>query len=179
MFREILILLNTAILLAVAGIYYLHFERQLNVAYVDALHLIDNYAGINAARENYRKQSAVWLANIDSMTREAEQALKDHKQNGSSMSSRERKVSEEVVQMKRTQLMDYQKAIQEKAAQANDEMTRQAIESINAYLKEYGAKKGYDIILTATEYGNIAFAADSMNITDDVLQGLNQQYAGQ
>ncbi|MEM8567076.1 MAG: OmpH family outer membrane protein, partial [Bacteroidota bacterium] len=59
------------------------------------------------------------------------------------------------------------------------QMTSQVLEQINAYLKTYGEQNNYRIILAATEYGNVAYAADGLDITEEVLEGLNNEYAGQ
>lgn len=57
-------------------------------------------------------------------------------------------------------------------------MTADVVNEVNAFLKEYGEEKGYTIIMAATEYGNIAYADEDLDITDEVLERLNKQYAG-
>jgi outer membrane protein len=57
-------------------------------------------------------------------------------------------------------------------------MTGDVLTQINAYLKKYGKAKGYKIVMAATEYGNIAYADEGLDITADVLVGLNKEYAG-
>lgn len=57
-------------------------------------------------------------------------------------------------------------------------MTGDVVTHVNAYLKKYGESKGYKIILAATEYGNLAYAEEGLDITDQVLEGLNKEFAG-
>jgi outer membrane protein len=57
-------------------------------------------------------------------------------------------------------------------------MTSDVVTQVNAYLKKYGESKGYTVILAATEYGNLAYADDDLDITDEVLEGLNKEYSG-
>ncbi|MBD2767443.1 hypothetical protein IC235_06010 [Hymenobacter sp. BT664] len=47
---------------------------------------------------------------------------------------------------------------------------------MNASLKQYGKAKGYTFILGATDAGNILYAAEGTELSDGVLNGLNEQY---
>ena len=67
----------------------------------------------------------------------------------------------------------------EKASQEDSEMTSQVIEQVNAYITKFGQDNGYQIIMAATEYGNVAYADESLDKTDKVLEGLNNSYNGQ
>jgi outer membrane protein len=74
--------------------------------------------------------------------------------------------------------MDYQQAMNTQAQQEDQKMTGEVLTQINAYLKKYGKAHGYKIVMAATEYGNIAYADESLDITADVLKGLNEEYQG-
>jgi len=95
------------------------------------------------------------------------------------MTKKEKELSQELIRTKQKQLMDYQRAMNEKAAQEDNTMTGQVLEQVNAYVKKYGEDKGYQIIMAATDYGNVAYADESLNVTDEVLEGLNKLYTGQ
>ena len=47
---------------------------------------------------------------------------------------------------------------------------------INQYISEYGKKNGYSFIFGATGEGNLMYADDINNITDDVIADINKQY---
>jgi hypothetical protein len=50
-------------------------------------------------------------------------------------------------------------------------VNQEILAEINTYIKQYGKEKGYDFILGATDNGNIVYAAEGKDITDDVLAG--------
>ena len=52
------------------------------------------------------------------------------------------------------------------------------INDINDYVKEYGKKKGYDIIFGASGSGNVMYASEASDLTEDVLKGLNAEFEG-
>jgi outer membrane protein len=58
----------------------------------------------------------------------------------------------------------------------NSVMLRKVMNSIMEYLKEYNKGKNFHYILGNTFDGKILFADESLNITSDVLKGLNEQY---
>jgi len=71
--------------------------------------------------------------------------------------------------------MEYQlQALVEKTQKKNEEIRKTIID----YLKEYNKNAKYDYILTYTEGpgGSILLTNDSLNITNEVLEGLNAQY---
>jgi len=131
------------------------------------------------ARKAYQQKASVWKANVDTLANDVQQAIKDYEKESVSMTTKEKELSRELIRTKQKQLADYQKAIQNKAGQEDGQMTQQVLEEVNAYIEEYGKKHGYRIIFAATEYGNIAYAVDGLNITDEVLEGLNKRYTGQ
>lgn len=161
-----------------ATLFYLHFSQQ-KVAYVDSAKLINGYQGMIEARKEYQKKSAMWKANIDTLMSEVKTSIQDYEKNSSRMTAKEKELSKELIRTKQKQLNDYQKAMSEKAGQEDAAMTGQVLDEVNAFIQKYGKEHGYRIIMAATEYGNIAYAADGLDITDEVLEGLNQTYAGQ
>ena len=72
--------------------------------------------------------------------------------------------------------MHYRQAIQEKAQSEEAHSNQVILGEINGYIKYYGKEKGYDFILGATDNGNIVYAAEGKDITEEVLAGLNKQY---
>lgn len=163
--------------IALAVLYYFRFSSP-QVVYVDSRRLINEYKGMIEAKKAYQQKSLLWKANIDTLATEVQESLKNYEKEIGKMTAREKQLSEELLRTKQQQLMDYQKAINEKAASEDSEMTARVLEQINVYIQNYGKEYGYKIIFAATQYGNIAYAEEGTDITDKVLEGLNKQYAG-
>jgi len=51
-----------------------------------------------------------------------------------------------------------------------------ALSTVNAYLLRYGKKHRYKVILIAAN-GNIAYADERIDLTDDVVESLNREYS--
>lgn len=57
------------------------------------------------------------------------------------------------------------------------EFNRDIGREINAFLEGYCADKPYELVLSTSELGLVRWAHSSLDITTDVLNGLNEQYA--
>jgi outer membrane protein len=52
------------------------------------------------------------------------------------------------------------------------------ISQLNSYVKEFGKKNNYSIILGATDNGNVMYADTSLNISKEIIEFINNKYNG-
>lgn len=157
---------------------YVTYQRS-TIVYVDSNQLINSFKGMQDARKTYQQKAAAWKANIDTLSSEVQKQIMNYEKESSNMTVKERNLSEELIRTKQKQLMEYQQAMNAQAQQEDSKMTGEVIAQINAFIRRYGEEKGYTIVMAATEYGNIAYADEGLDITEEVLEGLNNEYSGQ
>jgi outer membrane protein len=174
-------LLFVVTLLNFLGLLFLGYvtSQHPSIVYVDSNQLINNFKGMQNARKVYQQKAVTWKANIDTLSAEVQRQIVDYEKQSGKMSVKERQLSEELIRTKQKQLMDYQQAMNAQAQQEDSKMTGEVIVQINSFIKKYGEEKGYTIVMAATEFGNIAYAKEGLDITDEVLEGLNKEYSGQ
>ena len=131
------------------------------LAYVNSNKLMQGYHGATAQHDVFQAKAKEWQQRVDSLSTEL-QAL--------STAPADTRTGKE------QQLLRYRDAVQQQAQQENQRVTQAVLDEINTYIKQYGKEKGYAFILGATETGNIVYAAEGTDISDDVLKGLNAQY---
>lgn len=153
------------------------FYKSEKVAYLDTGVLLNGYKGMQDASADFQKQKAVWQANVDTLTSELQFSIAEHEKNFSQMSDKEKQLSTELLERKRQEYYQYQQAMEQKAREEDQKITSQVIEEVNVFVKEYGANNGYKIILGTTGNGNLMYAAEGLNLTEDVLAQLNERYA--
>jgi outer membrane protein len=178
MSQRLPLILSILALLGVIVIGAVVFTTPTKMVYVDATKLINEYKGMQDARKNYQQKASVWKANVDTLAQEVQQQIMNYEKEHSRLSAKEQKLTEELLRTKQKQLMDYQQAMNAQAQQEDQKMTGEVVAQINAYIKKYGQSKGYNIVMAATQYGNIAYADEGLDITKDVLEGLNKEYTG-
>ena len=60
--------------------------------------------------------------------------------------------------------------------QENDKNSIRLRDSINAYLKEYNKDRKYSLIINNAGFNNLLYADPALNITQEVIDGLNKRY---
>ncbi len=146
------------------------------IAYVDSGKLLDGYKAMVQARSEFQKKEAVWKNNVDSLTMDVQNAIKTYEKTAALGTENEKKLSKELISTKQKQLYDYQAAIQQNAGQEEQRLTQGVLTTVNNYLLRYGKKHRYKMILIAAN-GNIAYANDGIDLTDEVVENLNKEYA--
>jgi outer membrane protein len=165
--------------IAIAGIIFtwvFFMGRTMKVVYVDNNVLMTKYEGMKYARKEYEKKAAAWQANSDTLMTEWQNELKAYEKERSRMTTKERELKEQLLGNKQQQINQYQEAIQLKSKEEEQKTLQTPLNEINDYLKEYGKKRGFTYILGATGAGNIVYANEARNITEEVLKGLNELY---
>ena len=176
--NRIALILSMINMIGLLVLGYASYDRS-PIVYVDSNQLINNYRGMVNARKAYQQKAVSWKANIDTLANEVQKQIIQYEKESVRMTSKERQLSEELIRTKQKQLAEYQQAMNAQAQQEDSKMTGEVIGEINAFIKKYGEQKGYTIVMAATEYGNIAYADEGLDITEEVLDGLNKEYSGQ
>ncbi|WP_396146006.1 OmpH family outer membrane protein [Flavobacterium sp.] len=169
-----LILSALAILLAAVSFYFAKSSSEL--VYVDVNKLIEGYKRTKIAKAEFDKKANTMKGNIDSLMTGWQKELQSYEKERASLSPKELQLKQELLQNKQQQINGYQEAIQKKIQEEDKKVTQTVINDINDYVKEYGKKHGYKIIFGASGGGNIMYADDSSDLTEEVLKGLNADY---
>ena len=165
------------IILQLFIVYSLYFKSS-NIVYVDSNELLESYEGMKVARQAFQQKAVQWQANIDTLKSELDREIKKYEAEKGGMSTKERQLSEELINTKQKQFIDYQQGIQQKSQQEDYQMTQQVLIEVNSFIEEYGKKKGFKIILGANSSGNIVYAEDVLDITEELKVELNRNYQG-
>ena len=163
-----------AIVLSIVAIYFAKSNSQL--VYVDVNKLIEGYSRTKVAKAEFDKKANLLKANVDSLVGNWQKELKNYEKERATLSSKELKLKQELLGNKQQQINGYQEAIQKKIQEEDKKVTQTVINDINDYIKEYGKDHNYKIIFGASGGGNIMYADESTDLTEEVLKGLNAEY---
>ena len=171
-----LIISIVALVVALSG-WTKEFLLEKEVVYLDSNKLLSQYEGMTRARAAFEKKSVVWQANIDTLQQELTRQIMTFEKESKGMTPKEQDLSKELIKSKKREFAQYQQAIQQQAQQEDAQMTQHVLDVVNTFIQEYGESQGYELILIADQ-GNIAYAVDGLNITDEVVTELNNAYHG-
>ena len=149
------------------------------IAYVRTGVLINKFLGMQEASEKYEQKSAARQANIDSLSSTLRKAIKNYKTDSLGMPDSVKVKRESYIFQLQQGVMQYQKAAADMAAEQEQNMTEGILNQMNGYIEQYGKDHGYDMILGTTSAGNLLYGHEAFDITDEVLEGLNNSYKGE
>lgn len=154
-------------------------DSKEKLVYINSAQLLNEYKGMQKARQAFQIKSKKWQSNIDSLVSDIENLIVIHEKGMPAMTKKEVVASKAGIEAKQRELMKYQEAIRNNAAAEDEKMTQNVLNEVNDFLVEFGKANDYKIILSATSAGNIVYAEESLDITSQVIDALNLQYLGQ
>ena len=150
----------------------------LKIAYVDIDTLLTNYKlWIQLNEEMIRKEENVRATlNEKGKKLQAEYAEFERKLNNNAFVTRERAESEQARILKQSEeLEQLQERLGNELAVENNKNNALFRDSINAFIRDYNKEHGYNIILSRIG-DNILYIDYEMNITQEIIDGLNARY---
>lgn len=166
-----------ALIVSMCSFFYLKSSSQL--VYVDINKLMDGYKRTSIEKSKFEEKAKLMQSNVDSLVADWQNELKVYEKERATMSEKELELKQELLGNKQQQINNYQKAIQGKIQEEDQKASQTVINDINDYVKEYGKKHNYRIVFGASGSGNVMYADEDANLTDEVLEGLNSEYQGE
>lgn len=166
-------LIQALLAVAVIVLFYLSFNSKRQQVYIDTSKIMQGYQKMQQVEKEIEQKTKMYQANLDTLRSEFEEQMKTYNRDMSTMSAKEKKLSEELLTTKKAQLIQYQQAIQQKALDEANTSRQRVTEEINGKISKFGQAKEYDFIF-GTANGNIVYAADKVDVTDEVLNFINE-----
>jgi outer membrane protein len=191
--------LNAVLLVAVAVLYYLHFSSRPatsptssvskpvaenaaknpiaeKIAYVNSDSLLNNYEFYKNTIQQLEERRKKLETEIGGRARSLENEAVSFQQKGRNMTLEQAQLTEQNLYRKQQELVQYRDRLSQQLAQEEQERTEELYNNIANYLKDYTKDKPYKLVLGYTKGGGILFADNSLEITREVLAGLNNEY---
>ena len=151
----------------------------VKIVYVDLDSLMSNYdfaKDINKAM--MRKEEDIKMKLTDRYKAlQADQADFERKYKNNVYATPERAQEEyNRIVKKEQEILQFEQQLTAEFEKEGLEKNQMLRDSISKFIKEYNTEKGYDYILTKLG-DNILYANEALNITKEVVDGLNSKYA--
>ena len=152
-------------------------SKELKIGYVHSQRILAEFQESIEAQRTLDDEQREWLDEAKNMELEIT-SMEEELENQSLLLSDEKKT--ERVQKIQTKYLEYQRFQQEiwgesgKLYQRNQELTQPIIDKVNTVIQKIGEDEDYDIIFDAA-VGNIVYAKDDFDLTDLVIEDMNQK----
>lgn len=148
------------------------------IVYVNSDSLLTKYDYFKDLKVKFEGKSKNAQADMQAKGQAFQREVTQYQQSAQTLSADQRKATEERLARKQQELQTYQQnaggALQNEQAVENEKL----YDKVAAYLKIYAKEKGYKMVLTYSK-GNsaILFADESLDVTSEVIKGLNADYS--
>lgn len=183
--NKLSVYLNVVLVIAVGYLYYLQFSspkqasHATKIVYMNTDTLAMKYNMLKDIESEFTAEQQ----QLESLYKEKAQRFQQEvmefqqKLNAGLLSENQSIKKQQELQSKKEEIegMDYQlQALVEKTQKKNEEVKKKIVE----YLKDHYKDSNYDYIIKYTDapVGAIWLANDSLDITNEVLEGLNNNY---
>lgn len=194
--NTILTIVNAALLVGLAVLYFIVLKPSasdnpnfalmqkassgsVTVAYVNSDSILTHYEMVKLMRTELETKTA----NLETELKKKQAAFEKDAAYFQDQVSK-KTISEASAQEIYSQLMAEQQKLYDLREQYSSEISKQEYElnlllldSLNNFLKRYNKKMNFDYILSYNKGGNILTANDSLDITNDVIKLLNEEYS--
>jgi len=188
-------ILNVVLLIAVGVLYVLHFSKSESVSDENIQNVVQTatagmpqiaYVNTDSLQSNYEffKDKAAELeakrskleAEFNNRARGLQNEVNNLQSNAQNMTMAQAQAAQENLMKKEQSLMQYQQSLQQQLMRDESLVTNELYEKVSGFLRDYGKKNNYQLVLTYTKGSGVWYAHDSLNITEQVIDGLNEAY---
>ena len=192
--NKVQIVINVVLVAAVAALFVIVLSGKkqgetptaaveqsevLPIAYLNTDSLLVNYVFAQEANEKLMKkqEDARLKLNTKARTLQNEMADFQRKLENNAFLSRERAEKEQQRLIKKQQeLQELEAKLTEDIMIENQKLNLQLADTLTNFLQEFNADGRYHVILSNNAKDNVLMAAESYNITNEVINKLNARY---
>ena len=190
--KNVLLIINIIFLCLVGYLYYLHFQSKSDkvvtgaksfekidfdgkckVAYIDLDSLQNNYSYYKKIKADFDRKQSSANDEIVAMQKKYQNRAMQLQQKASSMSQKEQETAMQEINKMQQDLQERKQSIDNELYNYNSKMKEDILNRIQSFLKVYNKDGKYSYIFSY-EPGFMFYKDSTLNITADVIVGLNQ-----
>lgn len=193
--KNLSIVLNVVLLIAVGVLYFLHFSKSetvavsgsdetarteqlgsLPIAYVNSDSLLSKYEYFKDKAEELEAKRVKLEAEFNNRAQGLQGEITTLQRTAQNMTMAQAKAAEENLMKKQQNLMQYQQSLQQELIREETKVNNELYDKVSNYLQDFGKQNNFQLVLTYTKGSGVLYADDSLNITNQVINGLNDEY---
>jgi outer membrane protein len=195
--RNLSWILNIVLLLAVTYLFYLHFKGNSietpsntevpktvtlstaqGIVFVNSDSLLNKYDFYKNKKKEFEDAQESIKRELKTESERLQKDMEQYQQQGGAMTEQQRAQVEEQLTMRQQKLLQKKDMMVEKLDEEQSKSSDELYVKLNEYFTRYNKDHNYSYILGFQKGGGILFANDSLNITSEIIEGLNKEYSG-
>lgn len=197
--KHLSLVLNAVLIVAVAVLYFLHFscpgsgnnnqdgqtaleanKNGVKVAFINMDSILLNYTLSLELNESLVKKQDNMRSKLEKDAKEFEkeaQLFQDKVQRGIFLSQQRAEEAQQKLVMRQQELQKLEMDYTNQLGLDQQRMNRILFDSVTNFINLYNADNKFDIILGHQLGGNMLYGSEQLDITNDILKGLNEAYS--
>jgi outer membrane protein len=191
--KNLSLILNIVLLVAVGVLYYLHFASpksgasigstaneamlsDLKIAYINTDSVLKYYDYLKVNQQQLEAKMQKMRQDFSNRAQGLQNEINAYQRSVNSMTIGQVKATEENLAKKQQNLQLYEQTLQQQLMQEQGELQKQLYDRITAFLKTYSAEKGLQVVLKYDPNSDMLYGGNALDISQDVINGLNDTY---
>jgi outer membrane protein len=194
--KHLSLILNVGLFIGLGLLYFLHFNGKsldaeqdttektqamsdLKVAYVNIDSILFKYNLATELNDALGKKQSGMKSRLEKEAQAFEkdaQVFQDKVQRGIFLTQQRAEEAQQQLVMRQQELQQLEYDYTNQLAAEQQKMNARLFDSINNYIKAYNTPEKYQVILGHSLGGNMLYGSEQLNITTEVLKGLNERY---
>lgn len=191
------IALNAILIVGLGVLYVLHFtgnntsseaiantetpsiSGNLKVAYVNIDSILLNYTLAKELNEALTQKQASMKAKLEKDAKEFEkeaEIFQDKVQRGIYLTQQRAEEAQQQLMMRQQEIQKLEYDYTNQLGREQQKMNAQLFDSVSNYINSYNTPEKYQVILAHSITSNILYGSEQLDITNEVLNGLNERY---
>jgi len=163
-------------LLLVAFAIVLASCNQTKIAYINVEDLMKEYEGTKALEETLKEKQDAMAKELDSLSAPFQTKVQEYYQNAQKMSAQKRAETEQGLQQEQQMLQLKQQQASQSLQQENQVLSEAITKKVDSFVTDYAKLKGFNLVLGTSGNGTVMYGDETLNITNDILVILNEDF---
>lgn len=149
---------------------------DLKVAYIVTDSVINNFVYFKEKSAEIAEKGKKYEGELTNRARGFEQEVQNFQSSASSMTINQARAKEEELVTKERNLVAFRENIMQELSADETKLYNDVYDMIQEYLDDYAAENDLEMILSYTRGGGVWYANKTLDITDSVVTGINEDY---
>ena len=187
--KNLSLALNAVLLVAVAVLYFLHFSNSKtapsavpvsgspgSIAYINSDTVLKYYEYTKVNKTKLEDKGKRLEQDLKNRAVSLQSEIENYQRSRGNLTIGQAQAIEEDLGRKQQNFQLYQQSVSQELMNDQEQMSRDLYEKVTRFLTEYGQANGLTLVLKYDPSSDVLYAGDSLDISKQVIEGLNTRY---
>jgi outer membrane protein len=190
--KNLSLILNVILIIAVGILYFLHFSSghssksatgsitmggtDIPVAYIIEDSIMNHYDLSRDLESRLNRKQTDLENSYQTRAQNLQEEIENYRKRAGTLAPRDAQNIENQLTQKQQNLYQYQQSLNQEMVDEQNKVNDELYDHVTNYLEDYAKTNGYKIILNLKRGSGMLYGVNTLNITDEVIKGLNEKY---